>query len=168
MMILLLLLLLLLLPLPLLLLPLLLLLLPLLLLPLLLLLIIIILILLITTTIMIIMIASNTNTNNDNEHLKGHPIRPMLAETFAHLFAPLAAKGAFAQCQETIVAIFYPFSQFCEIDISLLGLQTQPNTAQNLFQRGVEYGKYGDTVLREQLRDIFPAGDDYHYLALFI
>ena len=42
-----------------------------------------------------------------------------------------------------IVAIFYPFSQFCEINISLLSLQTQPNTAPNLFQRGVEYGKYG-------------------------
>ena len=41
-----------------------------------------------------------------------------------------------------IVAIFYPFSQFCETDSSLLSLQTQPNTAPNLFQRGVEYGKY--------------------------
>ena len=42
-----------------------------------------------------------------------------------------------------IVAMFYPFSPFCEINISLLSLQTQPNTAPNLFQRGVEYGKYG-------------------------
>ena len=41
-----------------------------------------------------------------------------------------------------IVAIFYPFSQFCEMDISLLSLQKQANTAPNLFQRGVEYGKY--------------------------
>ena len=41
-----------------------------------------------------------------------------------------------------IVAIFYPFSQFCEIDSSLLSLQKQSNTAPNLFQRGVEYGKY--------------------------
>ena len=41
-----------------------------------------------------------------------------------------------------IVAIFYPFSQFCEINISLLSLQKQPNTAPNLFQRGVEYGEY--------------------------
>ena len=41
-----------------------------------------------------------------------------------------------------IVAIFYPFSQFCEIIISLLSLQTQPNAAPNLVQRGVEYGKY--------------------------
>ena len=43
---------------------------------------------------------------------------------------------------ESIVAIFYPFSQFCEIVVSLLSLQKQPNTAPNLFQRGVEYGKY--------------------------
>ena len=42
----------------------------------------------------------------------------------------------------TIVAIFYPFSQFCEINVSLLSLQKQPNAAPNLFQRGVEYGKY--------------------------
>ena len=41
-----------------------------------------------------------------------------------------------------IVAILYPFSQFCEINMSLLSLQTQQNTAPNLFQRGVEYGKY--------------------------
>ena len=44
---------------------------------------------------------------------------------------------------EVIVAIFYPFSQFCEVQISLLSLQKQPNTAPNLFQRRVEYGKYG-------------------------
>ena len=42
----------------------------------------------------------------------------------------------------SIVAMFYPFSQFCEMNISLLSLQKQPNTAPNLFQRGVEYGKY--------------------------
>ena len=35
-----------------------------------------------------------------------------------------------------IVAIFYPFSQFCEIDISLLNLQTQPNTAPQIYFRG--------------------------------
>ena len=45
-----------------------------------------------------------------------------------------------------MVAIFYPFSLFCEITISLLSLQTQPNTAPNLFQRGVEYGKYEDCL----------------------
>ena len=36
----------------------------------------------------------------------------------------------------SMVAIFYPFSLFCEIVISLLSLQTQPSTAPNLFQRG--------------------------------
>ena len=41
-----------------------------------------------------------------------------------------------------IVAILYPFSQFCEIDSSLLSLQKQSNTAPNIFQRGVEYGEY--------------------------
>ena len=48
------------------------------------------------------------------------------------------------------VAIFCPFSQFCEIDIVLLSLQKQPNAAPSLFQRGVEYGKYDDD-------------DDYYY-----
>ena len=42
-----------------------------------------------------------------------------------------------------IAAIFYPFSQFCEIIIFLLSLQKQPNAAPILFQRGVECGKYG-------------------------
>ena len=41
-----------------------------------------------------------------------------------------------------MVAIFCPFSKFCEMNISLLSLQTQPNAAPNLYQRGVEYGKY--------------------------
>ena len=41
-----------------------------------------------------------------------------------------------------ILAIFYPFSQFCEIVSFLPSLQKQPRTALNLFQRGVEYGKY--------------------------
>ena len=45
-----------------------------------------------------------------------------------------------------IVAIFYPYSQFCEIDISLLSLQKQPETAPNLFQRGVEYATYADST----------------------
>ena len=45
-----------------------------------------------------------------------------------------------------MVAIFYPFSQFCEINISLRSQQTQPNTAPNLFQRGVEYGKYVSNI----------------------
>ena len=41
-----------------------------------------------------------------------------------------------------IVAIFYPFSQCCEIEISPLSLQKQPKASPNLFERGVEYGKY--------------------------
>ena len=41
-----------------------------------------------------------------------------------------------------MVAIFCPIGLFCEINTSLLSLQKQPNTAPNLFQRGVEYGKY--------------------------
>ena len=41
-----------------------------------------------------------------------------------------------------MVAIFCPLCLFCEIVSSLLSLQKQPNTAPNLFQRGVEYGKY--------------------------
>ena len=49
---------------------------------------------------------------------------------------------ALAQAGPFAVAIFYSFSQFCEINISFLSLQKQPNTAPNLFQRGVEYGKY--------------------------
>ena len=41
-----------------------------------------------------------------------------------------------------MVAIFYPFSQFYEIDISLPSLSEHTNTAPNLFQRGVDYGKH--------------------------
>ena len=56
-----------------------------------------------------------------------------------------------------ILAIFYLFSQFCEIDVSLLSLQKQPKTAPNLFQRGVEYGKYetvgAASAAAEQRRD---------------
>ena len=48
----------------------------------------------------------------------------------------------FATINLSIVAIFYPFSQFFEIDSCLLSLQKQQSTAPNLFQRGVEYGKY--------------------------
>ena len=43
---------------------------------------------------------------------------------------------------EAVVTILYPFSQFYEINISLLSLQKLPNTAPNLFERGLEYGKY--------------------------
>ena len=41
-----------------------------------------------------------------------------------------------------ILAIFCPFSPFCEIDVSLPSLQKQHDTAPNIFQRGVEYGEY--------------------------
>ena len=58
---------------------------------------------------------------------------------------PPAAGSRLVAEYYTIVAIFYPFSQFCEINISLLSLQKQPNTAPNLFQREVEYGKYVHT-----------------------
>ena len=37
---------------------------------------------------------------------------------------------------QVILATFYPFSQFCEIDVSLPSLENQPKTAPNLFQRG--------------------------------
>ena len=53
--------------------------------------------------------------------------------------------GSWSSPAFSILAIFYPFSQFCEIDIFLLSLQTQPSTAPNLFQRRVEYGKYVET-----------------------
>ena len=36
-----------------------------------------------------------------------------------------------------------------EINISLLSLQKQPNTAPNLFQRGVEYGKYDKHTIND-------------------
>ena len=65
------------------------------------------------------------------------------------LFAP----GTWPSGCPVIVAIFYPFSQFCEIDISLLSLQKQPNTAPNLFQRGVEYGKYASLSLAGSSRE---------------
>ena len=59
------------------------------------------------------------------------------------LFMRFILRGEPRAPRQVIVAIFNPFSQFCEIYISLLSLQTQPNTAPNLFQRGVEYGEYG-------------------------
>ena len=63
-----------------------------------------------------------------------------------HIISQVISLHSYVNNQSThdtcMVAIFYPFSQFCEINISLLSLQTQPNTAPNLFQSGVEYGKY--------------------------
>ena len=59
---------------------------------------------------------------------------------FRQIYVPQTARTYLSS--DPILAIFYPFSQFREINISLLSLQTQPNTAPNLFHRGVEYGKY--------------------------
>ena len=52
-------------------------------------------------------------------------------------------RSAAPVCASTrILAIFYSFSRFREINVSLLSLQNQPKTTPNLFQRGVEYGEY--------------------------
>ena len=79
-------------------------------------------------------------------------IQPILSTAFAFLrfilrfldklFMRFILRGEPRAPRQVIVAIFYPFSQFCEMNISLLSLQKQPNAAPNLFQRGVEYGKY--------------------------
>ena len=55
------------------------------------------------------------------------------------------------------VAIFYPFSLLCEINIFLLSLQTQPNTALNLFQTEVEHDKYYGVVHAQFAR--YESGD---------
>ena len=71
-----------------------------------------------------------------------------------------------------VVAIFYPFSQICEIKISLLSLQKQPNTAPNLFQRGVEYGKYVrghfGLTLRAPVRNICIYIYIYIYICMYV
>jgi hypothetical protein len=56
-----------------------------------------------------------------------------------------------------IAAIFYTFSQFCEIGTSSLSLQKEQKTDPSLFQRGVEYGRY-DTPWEENAggRTSFP------------
>ena len=45
-------------------------------------------------------------------------------------------------CKKDIVAIFYPFSQFCEIGISSLSLQKERKTDLSLFHGGVECAMY--------------------------
>ena len=70
---------------------------------------------------------NNNNDNNSNNNNSNTIINIIMIMTMIMII---------------IVAIFYPFSQFCEINISLLSLQKEPNTAPNLFQRGVENGKY--------------------------
>ena len=57
-------------------------------------------------------------------------------------------------------------------NISLLSLQKQPNTAPNLFQRGVEYGKYGGAAnewMNAHTRHILPPSeiDGGLFLAVF-
>ena len=53
---------------------------------------------------------------------------------------PVGSADAARRSGRDMVAIFYPFSLFYEVVISLLSLRKQPNTAPNLLQRGVEYG----------------------------
>ena len=77
--------------------------------------------------------------NNDNNIIY-YDLKLVVEELY--IAATLHAEDDWDGELKAIVAIFYPFSQFCEINISLLSLQTQPNTAPNLFQIGVEYGKY--------------------------
>ena len=88
--------------------------------------------------------ATTANDNNDNNNNDNNNDNTNYGET--------GGKRARVRSCSTpariIVAIFYPFSQFCEIYVSLLSLQKQPETAPNLFQRGVEYGKY---VIRHDL-----------------
>ena len=55
---------------------------------------------------------------------------------------PSGAGGIQKTATTYLLVIFYPFSQICEICFFLLSLQKQPKTYPNLFQRGVEYGKY--------------------------
>ena len=74
-------------------------------------------------------------------HCTPHPLHPPLQSIQKQQQWKTGALASYCDSSR-IVAIFYPFSQFYEIYISTLGLQTQPNTAPNLFQRGVEYGKY--------------------------
>ena len=83
------------------------------------------------------MIITNNNSNNNkyDKYNKYNTYKKRVSARHVGRFA-VRLHGSI------IVAIFYPFSQFCEMNISLLSLQTQPNTASNLFQRGVEYGKY--------------------------
>ena len=88
---------------------------------------------------------STTTNNSNNEDHK------MIQEGFAQCSFDVASGGRrsteYLSACLFILAIFYPFSQFCEINMSLLSLQKQPNTAPNLFQRGVEYGKYVISII---------------------
>ena len=65
---------------------------------------------------------------------------------YIYIYACMYSRVAALACRSTgsagnipagniIVAIFYPFSQFCEIDISLLSLQSHPKQP-NIYFRG--------------------------------
>ena len=90
------------------------------------------------------------NTNINNAHNNNHDnyandmisIIEICSDPLSADPTPSSARRSQGESL-VIVAIFCPFSQFCEINISLPSLQNQPETAPNLFQRGVEYGKYG-------------------------
>ena len=57
-----------------------------------------------------------------------------------------------------VVAIFYPFSQFCEMDSSLLSLQKQPKTAPSISEGG------GILQMRQRRKQPFY----YPFIQLFV
>ena len=61
-------------------------------------------------------------------------------ESHAHNVHPCVPPRS---AEDTAAATFYPFGQFCEIDISPPSLEKQPKTAADPSQRGVEYGEIG-------------------------
>ena len=80
--------------------------------------------------------------SNNQQYVEAGPQYVEAGSTFLKQVHNMLQAKVHNILKQNAVAIFYPFSQFCEINISLLSLQKQPNTAPNLFQRGVEYGKY--------------------------
>ena len=87
-------------------------------------------------------------------HTSIHPsIHPSIYPSIHLLFALLVTHSGLMIHGGTPLAIFYSFSQFCEIGISLLSLSEQPKTAPHLFQRGVDYGKY-DHYWRSLLKSV--------------
>ena len=78
--------------------------------------------------------SSNNNNSNDNNNSSNSNHSN---DSGAPVCARLSARAQIIPNMH-ILAIFYPSSQFCKINISLPSLQNQPKTAPNLFQRGVE------------------------------
>ena len=106
-----------------------------------------------TTTTTTTTINNNDDDNGPSEANQMDTLKKINEGIEVVVFPPGIKKGAETMIKQLLksdvaeriaVAIFCPFHQFCEIGISLLSLQTQPNTAPNLFQRGVDYGKYED------------------------